>query len=150
MRTFFLLLSVIFFTQLSCNHTKRSEAELRTKKKGKHIPKKELVISKKRETKFECISDCDNKCNTSQLVKNNELPLDIVKQMQNDITTISFHFISDACQKYIEEISVIGDTVYLNYKSDSDVICECFHDYHYRFTLINYPNKILFLKDKSI
>ena len=148
MKISFFLFLPLYFILLSCDDNTVKKRNVDPTNRIQHHNKKENLNIKKKEIKFECISDCNQTCNTPSL--KTKPPFNIVKQVRNDTTTVSFHFISDACQKYIEQITVMNDTIYLNYKSKSEYICECFHDYHYRFTLINYSDKVLFLKNKPI
>jgi hypothetical protein len=96
-----------------------------------------------------CIDNCDKGKNTISK-KNGELPFKIKKTIINDSTLISFNFVSDCCQDFIKEIKIAKDTLFLDYKSNGDVICECYCEYCYQFAISECKWATIYLKKKKI
>lgn len=92
-----------------------------------------------------CIDNCDKEKN-SNLKKNGNLPFRIRKTTSNDSTLISFNFISDCCQNFVKDIKISSDTLFLDYKPNSNEICECYCEYSYQFAISKCKWETIFLK----
>lgn len=100
-------------------------------------------------TLFKCLSNCAGNCNTD-LKSNGELPFKINKSVIGDTLKVVFHFVSDGCQKFDKVTKFTNDTIYLDYKSISNSICECYSEYKYEYAVTNFIGKTIILKNKKI
>ena len=81
---------------------------------------------------------------------NGEEPFKINKVVKNDSLFISFCFISDGCQNFVKETKITKDTLFLDYKTNSNTICEIYSEYYYEFIIPKCNWNVIYLKTKKI